>query len=235
MAAIVKANSTLSAGNLAVLKRSFTTTDDGLMTYFVEYCCLSQFASRWTANFKTGAVPPTPLPANMLQLQLTKTPTLYDLQTENLNGLTYFRASYSAGVPTDVTITESSDIRNISWPVTYPTGYSITVPFTTGGQTSFVTTGDETLTASFDYISVSVTATAKNTALPAVRGYTEKIFNGVNVILSSVELGIYSNITKSTLETTSKTKNKRGEYTYSLTSTGVYLAGPVRTSIPRTN
>jgi hypothetical protein len=228
MAAIVKANPSLTSGGLAVLKRSFTTSDDGLMTYMAEYCCLSQYASRWTSVFRTGANPPTPLPANMLQLQLTKTPELYDLQTESLNGLTYFRASYSAGVPTDVTITESSDIRNISWAITYPTGTTIRVPTygagiggITGTATSFVTTGNETITASFDYVSVSVTATAKNATLPAVKGYVGDSFNHVNTG------GGTATAIPSTIETFSRTRNRKGEYTYSKTSTGVYTASPV--------
>ena len=225
MAAIVKANSSLTAGGLAVLKRNFTTSDDGLMTYFVEYCCLSQFAARYTPNFRTGAQPPTALPANMLQLQLTKTPTLYDLQTETLNGLTYFRATYSAGVPTDITITETSDVRNVSFPITYPAGTSVTLPTyglggITGTTTSFVTTGIETITGSFDYVSYSVTATAKNAALPTVRGYVGDAFNFVNVIRVETALA-------TTIETSSKTKNNRGEFTFSKTSTGVYTATPV--------
>jgi hypothetical protein len=228
MAAIIKANSTLTSGGIATLKRSFTTTDDGLMTYAVEYCCLSQYASRWTANFRTGAQPPTALPANMLQLQLTKTPTLYDLQTETLNGLTYFRATYSAGVPTDITITETSDVRNISFPITYPAGTSVRLASygfavaggITGTTNSFVTTGIETITGSFDYVSYSVTATAKNAALPTVRGYVGDAFNFVNVIRVETALA-------TTIETSSKTKNNRGEYTFSKTSTGVYTATPV--------
>ena len=225
MASIIKANSTLTSGGIATLKRSFTTTDDGLMTYAVEYCCLSQYASRWTANFRTGAQPPTALPANMLQLQLTKTPTLYDLQTETLNGLTYFRATYSAGVPTDITITETSDVRNVSFPITYPAGTSVTLPTyglggITGTTTSFVTTGTETITGSFDYVSYSVTATAKNAALPSVRGYVGDAFNFVNVTRVDTALA-------TTIETSSKTKNNRGEFTFSKTSTGVYTASPV--------
>jgi hypothetical protein len=225
MAAIIKANSTLTSGGIATLKRSFTTTDDGLMTYAVEYCCLSQYASRWTANFRTGAQPPTALPANMLQLQLTKTPTLYDLQTETLNGLTYFRATYSAGVPTDITITETSDVRNVSFPITYPAGTTVRLPTyglggITGTTTSFVTTGTETVTGSFDYVSYSVTATAKNAALPSVRGYVGDAFNFVNVTRVNTRLA-------TTIETSSKTKNSRGEFTFSKTSTGVYTATPV--------
>jgi hypothetical protein len=230
MAAIVKANSHLTSGGLSVLRRSFTTSDDGQMTYAVEYMCLRQYAGRWTPSFKTGAEPPTPLPANMLLLDLTKTPTLLALETETTNELTYFRATYSAGVPTDVTITEASDTRNVSFPITYPVGYTVTVPFTLDGATSFVTTGQETLTASFDYISVSVTAEAKNTRLPKVQGYTGAIFNQVN----TGNLIIGTNVQATTLETTSKTKTRRGEYTYSLTSTGVYVAGPVVRPIPRT-
>jgi hypothetical protein len=223
MSAIVKANAHLTNGGLSVLKRSFTTSDDGLMTYFVEYVCLSKHASKWTPFFKTKAQPPTALPANMLLLTLNKTPELFDLQTETFNGLSYFRATYSAGVATEAIITESSEQRSISWPITYPIGYNITVPFSIDYDTAFVTTGTETITASFDYISFSVTAQSKNSELPAVKGSVGQIFNYVG----PTDLSLPWGVSAGTIETTSKTRNNRGEYTYSKTSTGVYRSGPV--------
>ena len=81
MAAIVKANPSLTAGGLAVLRRQYSTTDDGTLTYEADYVCLAQFANNHIGKFRTGAQPPTPIPASMSLLRLDKTPTLYDFQT----------------------------------------------------------------------------------------------------------------------------------------------------------
>lgn len=238
MGAIVKADSNLSNGGIAVLRRSFTTNRDSTFTYNAEYCCLAEFASRWAGYFRPGAAPPTSVPTEVLTQQLVGSPTLFDVTSETNNGLTYFRASYSAvvestgtsqsnnedGLPDDVTITETSDIRSISWPVTYPTGYTVTVPFSTTGATSFVTTGTETMTHSFDYVSVSVTVTAKNGEPGGARGYTGAKFNII---------GDDSVATSSTIETFTRTRNSRGESTYSVTSTGIYVADAVSKAYSR--
>lgn len=220
MSALVKANASLTAGNLAVLKRSFVTTDDGTMRYSVDYICLSAYATKWTPFFRTRAQPPTPLPAAMLQLNLTKTPELYDLTTETMNGLTYFKATYSAGVSTEVIITEESDLRNFTVTVTRDVGVNVTTPFSMNGSTTFVKQGEETITESFDYISVTVTAESKNTNLPRVQGRVESITSkgsdtmffvvGGKAVLPSVRL----------INKTSKSRTSRGEYTYSLSSSG---------------
>jgi hypothetical protein len=214
MSALVKANASLTAGNLAVLKRSFVTTDDGTMRYSVDYVCLSAYATKWTPFFRTRSQPPTPLPAAMLQLNLTKTPELYDLTTETMNGLTYFKATYSAGVSTEVIITEESDLRNFTVTITRDVGVNVSVPFTTNGATQFVKQGEETITASFDYISVTVTAESKNTNLPKVQGRVESIDKffvvGGQFVSPAVKL----------INKTSKSRTSRGEYTYSLSSSG---------------
>ena len=211
MASIVKANANLTNGGLSVIRRSFTTTDDGTMRYEVDYVCLATYASKWTPFFKTKAQPPTQLPASMLQLQLTKTPELFDLQTETLNGLTYFKAAYSAGIATEVIITEESDLRNFTVTLTRDVGVNVTTPGTINGSTSFVATGTETVTETFDYISVTVTAEAKNANLPAVKGRIELIDG---------KLIPYA-YTATTVVRKSKTYSSRGEYTYRVSSSGV--------------
>lgn len=220
MAAIVKANSTLTAGGLVVLKRNFSASESGQMNYSAEYLCLAQFASRQTPFFRTGSQPPTPLPANMLLLQLTKTPTLVDLQTQTSNGLTYFTATYSAGVETDVTITESSEIRNFSYTVKFPVGFTRRTPrYDHIGKRQlqadavFVQTGEQVVTYSYDYVSITATASSKNTTLPNVRGGigAKFNFNGNGNLAGRQTL----------IETVSKTKNSRGEYTYNKSSSGI--------------
>ena len=110
MSAIVKANASLTAGGLAVLRREYSTTDDGTLNYAADYCCLSQFANNHIGKFRTGAQPPTAIPASMSQLRIDGTPKLYDLTTNTQNGLTYFNARYSAASldPGEVIVTEST-------------------------------------------------------------------------------------------------------------------------------
>jgi len=206
MAAIVKANASLMAGGLSVIKRSFTTADDGSMNYDVEYCCLSQFAIKWAPFFRTRAQPPTSLPAALLQLNLTKTPELFNLSTETLNGLTYYRANYSAGVSTEVIITEESDTRNFTVSTNQQVGFWVTTPGTIGGgSNSFVQSGERTVTTTIDYISVTVTAESKNTNLPAIQGRVEGVGGRYKVKL---------------VERTSKRRDSRGEFTFSKSSSG---------------
>lgn len=207
MAAIVKANAHLTNGGLSVLKRGFTTSDDGLMTYSVEYVCLSQHAAKWTPYFKTLANPPTDLPRNMLRLTLDKTPELYDLQTETLNGLTYFRASYSAGVSTEVIITESTEQRSYNGSV---------------DATVFQTTAKVGLV--FDYMATTVTASAKNKNLPEIKGTVGPRFNVRTGLINGLRpIILPTNMPQvSTIESSSKSRTSRGEYTYSKSSTGIY-------------
>jgi hypothetical protein len=212
MAAIVKANPSLTSGGLAVLRRSFVTTDDGTMRYEADFCCLSSFATRWTPFFRTRAQPPTPLPAAMLQLQLTKTPELYDLTTETINGLTYFKASYSAGISTEVIITEDSDVRNFTVTINRDVGYVVSTPGTINGSTTFVKTGEETVTENYEYVSVTVSAESKNATLPLVKGRIELIKGA---------LYLPYEYTATVIERSSKSRNSRGEYTFKASSTGV--------------
>lgn len=222
MAAIVKANPSLTAGGLAVLRRSFTTNDDGTMRYEADYCCLSQYAIRWMPSFRTKAQPPTALPAALLQLQLAKTPELYDLQTETANGLTYFKAVYSAGVTTEVIITEESDVRNFTVTTNRAVGYNVSTPGTTNGSTTFVETSTETVTESYDYVSVTVTAEAKNANLPQVVGRVEPI--------GRLPWGYKP----TTIDRTSKTRSSRGEYTFRKSSSGIINNIVLTSTLPRT-
>lgn len=201
MAAIVKANSNLNAGGLAVLKRNVSTQDNGQITYTANYVCLSQHANRWTPFFATESAPPTPLPANVLLLNLTREPSLTNLETETSNGLTYFNATYAVGTNTAVVTTVSSEIRNVSWQIY----------------------GNETVTAGFDYVAISVSARATNDEVPVVRGYTGRIFNARNVNPNALP----SNVERQSIETFSRSKQKRGDYENTVTSTGVYVATDV--------
>jgi hypothetical protein len=218
MASIVKANASLTAGGLAVLRREYSTTDDGTLNYQAYYCCLSQFANNHIGKFRTGAQPPTAIPASMSQLRIDGTPKLYDLTTNTQNGLTYFNARYSAASldPGEVIVTESTEQRNFSATVTG----KIRTPVSGFGGSSIVE-GDVNL--SFDYISTTVRVEAKNPrALPDIEGTVGLPFN-VSVTqlqgLNPVVLGTYR---ASTVETTSKTRSSRGTYTYTKSSSGIY-------------
>jgi hypothetical protein len=217
MAAIVKANPSLTAGGLAVLRRSYSTTDDGTLNYEADYVCLSPFASNHIGKFRTGAQPPTAIPASMSQLRIDGTPKLYDFSTSTHNGLTYFNGRYSAASldPGEVIVTESQEQRNFSATVIG----TITTAINFGGQQ----TTRVPVPVSFDYISTTVRVEAKNPlALPNVQGSVGREFN--------VSVGYYNNekptlllaYVPGVIETQSKTKSSRGNYTYSKSSTGIY-------------
>lgn len=217
MASIVKANPSLTAGGLAVLRRQFSTTDDGTCNYEADYCCLAQFANNHIGKFRTGATPPTAIPAGMSALRLSGSPKLYDFTINTQNGLTYMNARYTAAStdPGEVITTETSEQRNFSAVLEG----SIRIPSNTGANT----TQTGSVNVSFDYISTTVRVEAKNpNALPEVKGSVGAPFN--------VSIGKISNVTAlvngqwrtSYIETTSKTRSSRGTYTYSKSSSGIY-------------
>jgi hypothetical protein len=223
MAAIVKANSSLTAGSLAVLKRTFSTSREGRLSYLAEYVCLSNFARNHAGKFVTGAIPPTPLPAIVSQLQIKDNPTLYDLQTETINGLTYFRATYSAvgSGEGSFTVTESSDQRSFQGSKS---------KIITTGTSGFQTENPVIDNLSFDYISTSVTVSSQNSTLPQARsGSVGKKFNiritRTFAIGGGTITGGYVGTVGSTIESTSSTRNSDGTYTFSRTSTGIYILG----------
>jgi hypothetical protein len=223
MAAIVKANSSLTAGGLVVLRRAFSTSREGRLSYSADYLCLPAFARNHAPKFITGAVPPTPLPSVVSQLQIKDNPTLYDLQTETVNGLTYFRAMYSA-VGTgqaSFSVTTSSDQRSFQ-------GSKNRI--ITTGPPGFQTDNPVTDTLSFDYISTSVTVSSQNQSLIAAQ--SGSVGERLNIratrtfaIGNNIIDGGYVGTIGSTIESTSSTRNSDGTYTFSRTSTGIYILG----------
>jgi hypothetical protein len=217
MAAIVKANSSLANGGLAVLRRSYSTTDEGTLTYEAEYCCLAQFANNYIARFRTGSTPPTPIPASMSALRIDGAPKLYDLTTNTQNGLTYFGARYSAASldAGEVITTESQEQRSFSAVVTGTIR-------TAGNLGNTITvTGD--VTVSFDYVSTTIRVEAKNPrALPAVRGRVGRPFNVSASLLAGQVANTLGQFRESAVETQSKTRSSRGNYTYTKSSSGIY-------------
>jgi hypothetical protein len=210
MASIVKANANLTAGGLAVLKRDFATTDRGQVTYTASYVCLSQFANTHAPKFQSGGAPPTPILPQLLLLNLTKTPTLIDLQSETVNGLTYFTATYSAGVETDYVVTTATDQRNITWIRDYQ-----------GAE-------ENPIVASFDYMSISVTVEGTNREITIIPGSIGDIFNLRNITLEQINSTTPridgATLTRKTVQSTRQTRNQRGETTNSVTSTGIFEA-----------
>ena len=212
MPAIVRSNNSLGTGGIVLLKETLGASDDGQATYAAQYCCLKSYASIWMPRFRSNQPPVTPIPAAILALPLTRQPTLVDVSTESANGLFYFNATYSAGIESDVVITTSTDVRNISWIY----GYQVV------GQGSGST---QRLTASFDYVSTSVRVTATNTEVPIVNGSVGTPFN---------VRGTTQGATPTTIVQTSTSRSLRGEYQHTVTSTGIYEAydapEPVNTS-----
>ena len=218
MAAIVKANSSLAAGGLAVLRRQFSTTDDGTCNYEADYACLSQFSNAHVGRFRTGSTPPTAIPASMSLLRLASTPKLYDFTSNTQNGVTYFTARYTAASADagEVITTESQEQRSFSAVVTG----TIRVP---SGISGNLTNATGEVNVSFDYISTTIRVEAKNpTTLPNVKGSVGREFN-----LSIGQLGgerptVLLQYRASTIETESKTRSSRGTYTFSKSSSGIY-------------
>lgn len=218
MASIVKANASLTAGGLAVLRRQYSTTDDGTLNYEADYVCLSQFANNHIGRFRTGAQPPTPIPASMSLLRLDKTPTLYDFQTRTENGLTYFNGRYTAASADagEVITTETQEQRNFSAVVTG----TIRTPISGFGGLSTVT-GD--VNVSFDYISTTVRVEAKNPlTLPNVEGSVGFPFNVSVGLINNQTPTVLGQYRASVIETESKTRSSRGTYTYTKSSSGIY-------------
>lgn len=217
MAAIVKANSSLTSGGLAVLRREYSTTDDGTLNYAADYCCLSQFANNHIGKFRTGAQPPTAIPSSMSQLRVDGTPKLYDLTTNTQNGLTYFNARYSAASlnPGEVVVTESTEQRNFS--------ATVTGEIRTAGNFGNQVTQTGQVNVSFDYISTTVRVEAKNPRnLPDVKGSVGVPFNKSVGELAGQTAFVAGRWRAATIETTSKQRSSRGIYTYTKSSSGIY-------------
>jgi len=217
MAAIVKANPSLTAGGLAVLRRQYSTTDDGTLNYEADYVCLSQFANNHIGKFRTGAQPPTPIPASMSLLRLDKTPTLYDFSTNTQNGLTYFNARYTAASSDagEVITTESQEQRNFS--------ATVIGTIRTKGNLGSMITVEDSVNVSFDYVSTTVRVEAKNPRiLPKARGSVGLPFNISVGKISGQDAQVFGQWRASAVETQSKTRSSRGTYTYTKSSSGIY-------------
>lgn len=116
-------------GGLAVIKRQFSTTDKGQVNYRAEYACLERFADTHARKFLSGSRPPTPIPSAVLSLRLQKPPELIEVQTETINGITHFIASYAA-YTSDVELETSTEtsLSSISGTRKYKYYRSVFVP-----------------------------------------------------------------------------------------------------------
>jgi hypothetical protein len=219
MASIVKANASLTAGGLAVIKRNYSLSDEGALIYEAEYACLSQFANNHAGKFKTGAEAPTALPSSISLIRLDGAPKLYEVATYTQNGLTYFSAKYSAGSQEvgQYTLTTSTEVRNFSGT------FDAEVATKDANQVTQIVRGS--INISFDYQSITVTIESKSSLnIPEIKGTVGQIFNFAVTKLSGVEPSLIgkSYYKATTLESTSVTQNSRGLYTYVKTSSGIY-------------
>lgn len=219
MASIVKANSSLTSGNLAVLRRTFSTSDDGTCNYEADYVCLVQFANNHLGKFRTGSTPPTSIPASMSALRLDGLPELYDVTFRTENGLTYFSARYSAASLDggEVITTESQEQRAFS--------AVLEGSIRTAGNFGSTATQTGFVNVSFDYISTTVRVESKNPrTLPSVKGRVGVPFNKSVGQISGVEATITNGWKAFYVETESVSRSSRGSYTYSKSSSGIYQA-----------
>jgi hypothetical protein len=222
MAAIVKANPSLANGGLAVLRRSYSTTDDGTLTYEADYCCLAQFANNHLGKFRTGAQPPTPIPTSLSTLRLDAAPKLFEFNTKTQSGLTYFFPRYTAASRDagEVITTETQEQRSFS--------STLVGQITTAGNLDSRITVRGLVNVTFDYISTTRQVNAKNPGgLPNVRGAVGQPFNyNVGRINNQIARVSSEQIVSETIETQSTTRSSRGAYTYTKSSSGIYAARP---------
>ena len=213
MASIVKANSNLTNGGIAVIRESINASDEGTIVFNVEYVCLAVYANRWIGRFRMKSTPPTVLPAALAVLTTRGVPTLYDVDIHTENGLTYFNAQYSSGMLSEVVVTETEEQRTCS-------GTAL-IQYTSQNGFGGTTRLNLARNVSFDYISKSVTVSAKNATLPKIDGGVGAIFN-INVSGPGANSGTFMGARQRLIVTNQKTQSSRGEYTYSRTSTGIY-------------
>ena len=217
MASIVKANASLTAGGIAVIRRQYSTTDDGTCNYEAEYCCLARFANNYIGRFRSGANPITSIPASMSSLRLQGVPKLYDMVTRTERGLTYFSAKYSAAsnAPGEVIITESTEQRSFS--------ATVQGSIRTAGNFGSTATVNGSVGLAFDYMSKTVRVEAKNPRiLQRAEGDVGLPFNISIGQISGVTPLVSGTYRKATIESTSTTRSSRGIYTYSKSSSGIY-------------
>lgn len=223
MAAIVKANSFLTAGGLAVLKRSFDSREDGSVNYRADYCCLARFANNHIGKFRKGSTPPTAIPVEMLRLSLRRPPALYDLQFSTENGLSYFSAQYitenidTSEAEREITVSRSEDQRTAAGFITV----TVTTPAPTSlsGPNYIRSTSQQWV--SCDYLAVTVTTTSRNAGAGGASGSVGRIFNRRGFPSS----GTIAGLARSTINSTSSTRSSRGDVTFTFTSTGILSIG----------
>lgn len=199
MAAIIRANAALLAGNMAVLKRDYGTDYEGIFFYDVTYVCLEQFLDRHINKFRPKMPPPTAMPANFSLFNFSSEPVLWDVSITSANGLSYIAAKYSTNTNQEITVTQTSEER----------AYYATKDGGNDEESSFI---------SFDYIAVSVTVTSVNTQQPAIKAYPGTVFNFRSGGPKFAEIRYYPN----TIFSSSKSRSSRGQYSFSVTSTGIY-------------
>jgi hypothetical protein len=133
-------------------------------------------------------------------LDLRAAPGLSALTTRTENGLAYFEARYASSTNSEFVITQSEETKV----------FAASRVVSANGE-------DTTFTLTFDYISRTVRVSATNTYPPAVKGSVGAPFNVVGNTNS-----VYFRST--TVETKSKTRSSRGNFSFETNSIGIYEA-----------
>lgn len=200
MSSIIRANANLTAGGLAVVNRSYSNDLEGSLNYSVTYVCLDSFAKTNAALFRIGSNPPTALPSHLIALDLRTAPGLTSLTTRTENGLAYFEAQYTSSTNSEFVITETEETKVFS-----------------ASRSVSSSNTETTYTLTFDYISRTVRVSATNTYPPALQGSVGRPFN----VVGNASFVYYRS---TTVETKSKTRSSRGNFSYETNSTGIYEA-----------
>ena len=198
MSSIIRANASLTAGGLAVVTRSYSNDLEGSLNYSVTYVCLDTFAKTNAALFRIGSAPPTALPSHLIALGLQSAPGLTALTTKTDSGLTYFEAQYTSSTTSEFVITQSEETKVFS-----------------ASRVVSANDVDTTYTLTFDYISRTVSVSATNTYPPAAKGSVGKPFN----VVGNTNLVYFRN---TTVETKSKSRSSRGNFSYETSSAGIF-------------
>lgn len=197
MAKTVRANARLTNGGLIATKREISTSREGILTYAVQYVCLTQFAREHLFKFVIEMPPPDTLPDKIYTLA-KEYPVLHSLNVKEERGITYFDCVYSTASNVNVVVTESEETKS-----------------------AVFSQGDVTVT--FDFVSKTVSVSATNTYPDPESGDCGPPFNVKLIGDLAAAQNLYARVRKDTVETRSKSRSSNGEFSYQTDSMGTYV------------
>lgn len=197
MAKTVRANQRLTSGGLVATKREISTSREGILTYSVQYVCLTQFAQDQIFKFVIEMPPPDALPDKIFALAKDY-PVLHSVNIKEERGITYFDCVYSTASNVNVVVTDSEETKS-----------------------AVFSEGEVSVT--FDFVSKTVSVSATNTYPDPESGDCGPPFNVKLIGDSTAAQNLYARVRKDTVETRSKSRSSNGEFSYQTDSMGTYV------------